>query len=103
MKKIFCAGITTVGLLFALAGSAPRTVAKEPTIDERFQDTNNSAPNRTNNAPESELPLLSPPQSKLVQPARDFARPSSNTSNVGNISGPAYLGVTFSDDERSAV
>ena len=97
MKKSFFTGVQVVGLLLALAGSASRAVAKEPTIDERFRDTKSSA---TNNASESELPLLSAPQSRLAQPTPDLVRPNSNT---GNISGPAYFGVTFSDNERSAV
>lgn len=86
MKQILLPSITVVGLLLTLAGSQMPAVAKEPTVDDRFRDAGRIAS-------EDELPLLTPPQSKLVHEI-----PSGDV-----ISGPAYLGVTFGDDERSAV
>ena len=86
MKQSLLPSITVVGLLLTLAGSQLRAVAKEPTVDDRFRD----ASSKTS---EAELPLLNPPQSKLVR--------ENPTGDV--ISGPAYLGVTFGDDDRNAV
>jgi len=86
MKQSLLPSITIVGLLLALAGSQLRAVAKEPTIDERFRDPGNKTS-------EGELPLLNAPQSKLVR-----ENPSGDA-----ITGPAYLGVTFGDNARSAV
>ena len=60
MKQILLPSIKVVGLLLALAGSQLRAVAKEPTVDDRFRD----AGSKTS---EAELPLLNPPQSKLVR------------------------------------
>jgi membrane-associated protease RseP (regulator of RpoE activity) len=86
MKQNFLPNIAIVALLLTLAGSQLRAVAKEPTIDDRFRDTGNKTS-------EGELPLLTPPQSKLVR----------ENPNGDAISGPAYLGVTFGDNDRNAV
>ncbi len=91
MRRNLLGSIAVAGVLLTLAGSHQRAVAKEPTIDDRFRDAGNNAAG--NKASEAELPLLNPQQSRLTHENPDAV----------NFSGPAYLGVTFTDSERKAV
>jgi len=95
MKQSLLPSAGVVSLLLALAGFQLQAIAKEPTVDERFRDA-------ARTTSESDLPVLNSPQSKLVRPNTNvevLTRPTRAVSQTG----PAYLGVTFSDDNRHAV
>jgi len=80
--------LTVAGVLFSLANLQQRAAAqplREPTIDERFRDGADQAPN-------VERTLLNRPQSK---PTRDKAPPAPAPST--------YFGVTFNTDNRDAI
>ena len=92
MKRDFCRTIVLAGLLLTWAHSqAIAQNASEPTIDQRFQ-------NAVDPAPEADLPLLNP---------HPVNRPEANLQADNpaprSVSGPAYLGVIFNTQFRAAV
>lgn len=86
MRRHLLAGLAIFGLLFSLTSLLQRVVAKEPTLDDRFRGP-------ASKAPEAELPVLNPPQTRLTDKSVEAA----------NRPGPAYLGVTFGSETRNAV
>lgn len=89
MRIEFLGSLVVVGLLLGMLGAQQLVVAqgsREPTVDERYRDTNSQAA-------EAELPQLNAPQSKLTPPK----------VAAGKNSAAAYLGVTFAGDERAAI
>jgi len=92
MRKEFLAGVAVIGLLSVTLESQRRVFAQalpEPTIDERFRDDNVKPA-------EAEMPRLEPPQNSPSRLMR--AKPGTmKTSET------AYLGVTFSGNERNAI
>jgi membrane-associated protease RseP (regulator of RpoE activity) len=92
MRREFLARVAVIGLLSVMLESQGLVFAQavhEPTIDERFRDENVKPA-------AAEMPRLDPPQNSQsrLMPAKPGAAKSSAA---------AYLGVTFSGNERDAI
>ena len=92
MRREFLARVAIIGMLSATLGSQGRMFAQavhEPTIDERFRDENVKPA-------DAEMPRLDPPQNS--QSRLTHIKPGAVKGSA-----TAYLGVTFSGNERDAV
>jgi membrane-associated protease RseP (regulator of RpoE activity) len=90
MRTTFPGSVVVIGLLLTTIIGAPQFAiaqrSHEPTVDERYRDANSKAA-------ETELPRLNAPLSNVERENVSAARSST----------AAYLGVTFSGDERAAI
>ena len=92
MRREFLARVVMFGLLSVVPGSHGFVFAQavhEPTIDERFRDENVKPAN-------AEVPQLNPPQNPQSRLKHD--KPTAVKGSP-----VAYLGVTFSGNERDAI
>jgi membrane-associated protease RseP (regulator of RpoE activity) len=92
MRREFLARVAVIGLLSVMLESQGLVLAQavhEPTIDDRFRDENVKSA-------DAEMPRLDPPQNS--QSRLTHAKPGTVKSST-----TAYLGVTFSGNERDAI
>ncbi len=89
MYRHLMGSMAVIGLLLSMPNAHERAIAqklREPTLDNRFRDAGDRAP-------EAELPLVNPPQGTATLDSRE----------ADDGFAPAYLGVTFRDEDRDAV
>jgi membrane-associated protease RseP (regulator of RpoE activity) len=92
MRREFLARVAIIGLLSVMLESRGLVFAQavhEPTIDERFRDENVKPA-------AAEMPRLDPPENSQ-------SRLTHTNSAAAKSSTTAYLGVTFSGNERDAI
>ena len=89
MNRHLLGSMAVIGLLLSLPNAHERAIAqklREPTLDNRFRDAGDRVP-------EAELPLVNPPQGTATLESRE----------ADDRFAPAYLGVTFRDEDRDAI